>query len=84
MAIVMNDASVDPGLTREQAFARIHKHRVFREAVGRCAVPVWMPRLLVSDAIETRHGHLLPTRDGAVGANGNPALRAFDRARLRS
>jgi len=83
-AIVMNEASIDPGLTREQAFARIHKHRVFRDAVGRGAVPVWMPRLLVADAIEARRMHFLPTRDGAVGPDRKPALGAFDRARLRS
>ena len=81
---VMNEAGVDPGLTREQAFARIHKHRVFREVVGRGAVPVWMPRLLVADAIEARRLHFLPTRDGATGPEGKPALGAFDRARLRS
>lgn len=83
-AIVMNEAGVDPGLTREQAFARIHKHRVFRAAVERGAVPVWMPRLLVADAIEARRLHFLPTRDGATGPDGKPALGAFDRARLRS
>jgi hypothetical protein len=83
-AIVMNEAGVDPGLTREQAFARIHKHRVFRTAVERGAVPVWMPRLLVADAIEARRLHFLPTRDGALGRDGTPALGAFDRARLRS
>ena len=83
-AIVMNEAGIDPGLTREQAFARIHKHRVFRAAVERGAVPVWMPRLLVADAIEARRLHFLPTRDGATGPDGKPALGAFDRARLRS
>jgi hypothetical protein len=83
-AIVMNEAGIDPGLTREQAFARIHKHRVFRTAVERGAVPVWMPRLLVADAIEARRLHFLPTRDGATGPDGKPALGAFDRARLRS
>jgi hypothetical protein len=83
-AIVMNEAGVDPGLTREQAFARIHKHRVFREAIGHGAVPVWMPRLLVADEIEARRLHFLPTRDGATGPDGRPALGAFDRARVRS
>ena len=83
-AIVMNEAAIDPGLTREQAFARVHKHRVFREAVGRGAIPVWMPRLLVADAIEARRLHFLPTRDGVVGPDGKPAFGAFDRARLRS
>jgi len=83
-AIVMNEAGVDPGLTREQAFARIHKHRVFRAVVERGAVPVCMPRLLVADAIEARRLHFLPARDGAIGPDGKPALGAFDRARVRS
>lgn len=83
-AIVMNEASVDPGLTREQAFARVHKHSVFREAISRGAVPVWMPRLLVADAIEARRLHFVPTRDGVVGSDGKPAMGAFDRSRVRS
>ena len=83
-AIVMNEASIDPGLTREQAFARVHKHSVFREAISRGAVPVWMPRLLVADAIEARRLHFVPTRDGLPGKDGQPAMGAFDRSRVRS
>ena len=83
-AIVMNEASIDPGLTREQAFARVHKHSVFREAIGRGTVPVWMPRLFVADAIEARRLHFVPTRDGVAGKDGQPAMGAFDRSRVRS
>lgn len=77
-AIVMNEASVDPGLTREQAFARVQRHSVYRAAIERGVVPVWLPRLLVVDAIEAKRAHFLAARDGAAG------LGPFDRSRVRS
>lgn len=76
-AIVMNEAAIEPGLTRDEAFARLHRHSVFRGAIGRGAVPVWMPRLLVADAIEARRAHFLEARDGKAG------LGPFDRSRVR-
>jgi len=77
-AIVLNEALVEPGQTREQAFARVHKHSVFRASLARGAVPVWMPRLLVADAIEARRCGFLDAQDGKAG------LGPFDRARVRS
>lgn len=82
-AIVLNEATVEPGLSRAQAFARIQRHGVFRDAIARGAVPVWMPKLLVADAIEARRLRFLDARDGAVGEDGKAAFGAFDRARVR-
>lgn len=76
-AIVQNEALVELGQTREQAFARVHKHSVFRASLARGAVPVWMPRLLVADAIEARRCGFLDAQDGRAG------LGPFDRSRVR-
>lgn len=77
-AIVQNEALVEPGQTREQAFARVHKHSVFQASLARGAVPVWMPRLMVADAIEARRCGFLDAQDGKAG------LGPFDRSRVRA
>lgn len=82
-AIVMNEAAIEPGSGRLQAFARLKRHSVFREALARGVVPVYMPKLLVADAIEARRLRFLDARDGAVDADGKAAFGAFDRARVR-
>lgn len=82
-AIVMNEAAVEPGLSRDAAFARIHRHSVFRDALIRGAVPIYMPRLLVAEAIEARRMHFIDARDGGTGT-GKAPLGAFDRARVRN
>jgi hypothetical protein len=80
-AIVLNEALVDVGETRENAFARIFRHSAFRLAIGRRAVPVWMPRLLPAQQVEIRR---LPFQDAAGGqtGQGNTPLGPFDRARV--
>lgn len=83
-AIVMNEATIEPGLGRVQAFARVKRHSVFRDALARGAVPVYMPKLLVADAIEARRLRFLAARDGAAGEDGKATFGAFDRARVRS
>lgn len=82
-AIVMNEAAIEPGLTPEQAFASVHHHSVFRDALARGAVPVYMPKLLLADAIERRRLRFLAARDGAVGEDGKAIFGAFDRARVK-
>ncbi len=82
-AIVMNEAAIEPGMSRDAAFARIHRHSVFREALTRGAIPIYMPKLLVADAIEARRMHFIDARDGGTGT-GKAPLGAFDRARVRS
>jgi hypothetical protein len=81
MAIVLNEAMAEIGESRETAFARIFHHSAFRTAVGRGAVPVWMPRLLPAQAVEIRR---LPFRDAVEGrtGQGKTGLGPFDRSRV--
>lgn len=82
-AIIMNEASVEPGVTRDAAFARIQRHSVFRDALTRGATPIYMPKLLVADAIEARRMHFIDAQNGGTGTGKGP-LGAFDRARIRN
>ena len=83
-ALVMNEGRSDPTLPREEAFARTMRHSVFRAAVGRGAVPLWMPRLLPAKEIEDRRVKFGQARDCEVpeGRRLTP-LGPFDRARVR-
>lgn len=82
-AIVLNEALVDVGETREVAFARVFRHSAFVDAIQRDAIPVWMPRLLPVQQIEVRR---LPFEDAANGSTGQgkTPLGPFDRARVRA
>ena len=80
-AIVLNEGLVEVGEGRDAAFARISRHSVFKAALNRGAVPVWMPKLLPAAQVEMRRLHF---RDAAAGHNGqgNSPLGPFDRARV--
>ena len=80
-AIVLNEAMVDLGDTPLQAFARVLRHSAFLAAVGRGAVPIWMPRLLPAQQVEIRRLHF---RDAAAGetGQGTTPLGPFDRSRV--
>lgn len=82
-AIVLNEAMVEVGESRETAFARILRHSAFSAAIARGAVAVWMPRLLPAQQVEVRR---LPFRDAADGATGQgkTPLGPFDRARVQA
>lgn len=83
-ALVLNEAAVEPGQTREEAFARIYRHSAFLSAIQRGAVPLWMPRLLVADEIEAKRLHFSQARDAVPRPGTRQApLGAFDRARVR-
>jgi hypothetical protein len=66
--LVLNEGKVDSMLSREEAFARVLRHSDFRAAVGRGALPIWMPRLEpdVMDQIEGKHITFGQARDGQV------------------
>lgn len=83
-ALVLNEAAVEPGQTREEAFARVYRHSAFAAAGRRGAVPLWMPRLLVAEEIEAKRLHFTQARDAIPrpGTRQVP-LGAFDRARVR-
>ncbi len=80
-AIVLNEAMIEVGDTRESAFARVFGHSAFRAAVDRGAVPVWMPRLLAAQQVEIRRLHFRDAADGQVGQGTSP-LGPFDRSRV--
>ena len=81
-AIILNEAMMDVGETRDMAFARILRHSVVRHAIGEGAVPVFMPRLLAAQPVEIRR---LKFHDAIAGKTGraDTPLGPFDRARVR-
>jgi hypothetical protein len=85
-AIVCNEGRGDPTTPREETFARILRHSVYRAAVARGAVPLWMPLLdpAVAADIEAKRLHFADARDGIVpeGRKVTP-LGPFDRSRIR-
>ena len=81
-AIILNEAMMDIGETRETAFARILRHSVVRHAIGAGAVPVFMPKLFAAQAVEIRR---LKFHDAAAGKTGraDTPLGPFDRSRVK-
>lgn len=64
-AIVLNEGLADPTSTREENFARILRHSVFRAAVDAGAVTLWMPRLepAVAQTVESKRLHFSQAAD---------------------
>ena len=81
-AIILNEAMIDVGETRDTAFARILRHSVVRHAIGEGAVPVFMPRLLAAQPVEIRRLKFHDAIAGKTGRGDTP-LGPFDRARVR-
>jgi hypothetical protein len=81
-AIILNEAMVDVGETRDMAFARILRHSAVRRAINEGAVPVFMPRLVAAQPVEIRR---LKFNDAVAGKTGraDTPLGPFDRARVR-
>lgn len=85
-ALILNAGLADPTLPREEAFARVLRHSVFRTATARGAVPIWMPRLdaAVAAEIEGKRLRFGQARDGLAPADQSGAvLGPFNRSRLR-
>ncbi len=84
-ALVLNEGLIEAPVSREQAFARITKHSVFRNAIARGATPVWMPRLLPAGEIEARRVFYGQAASGQIreGRKQTP-LGPFDQARVRA
>jgi hypothetical protein len=77
-ALVLNEAAIDAGITRADAFGRLTGLPGF-SALAKTSVLVWMPRLFAAEAIEVRQCRFFDARDGNV----TPPLGMFDAARLR-
>ena len=80
-AIVLNEALIEPGDTREAAFARVYRHSVFRQAIKSGAIPIFMPRLFAAQQVEVRRLKFREAVDGRTG-RGDAPLGPFDRARV--
>ncbi len=80
-AIVLNEAMADLGDSPLQAFARVLRHSAFLAAIGRGAVPIWMPRLLPAQQVEIRRLHFRDAAAGELGQGKTP-LGPFDRSRV--
>lgn len=85
-ALVLNEGRVDSTLSRDEAFARIIRHSAFRAAIGRGAIPIWMPRLEpeVAQEIEGKRLQFGQARDGQVpdGAKFAP-IGGFERSMVK-
>jgi hypothetical protein len=81
-AIILNEALVELGDTREAAFARIYRHSVFRKAVADGAVPVFMPRLIAAQQVEVRRLKFREAVNARTGRGDTP-LGPFDRSRVK-
>lgn len=84
--IVLNEGRVDSTMSREEAFARVLRHSVFKQALERGALALWMPRLEpeVAADIEGRRLTFGQARDGQVpaGAKFGP-IGGFKRSMVR-
>jgi hypothetical protein len=67
-AIILNEGRVDSTMARDEAFARVLRHSAFQAAIGRGAIPIWMPRLEpeVMQEIEGKRLTFGQARDGIV------------------
>jgi hypothetical protein len=83
-AIVLNEGRADPTKSGQESFAAIMRHSVYKAAIDRGAVSIWMPRLIPAAEIELRRIQFSAARDGIVpeGKKFTP-LGPFDRSRVR-
>jgi hypothetical protein len=83
--LVLNEGLIETPVSREEAFARVLRHSVFKAAAGRGAEVVWMPRLLPAGEIEARRVLFGQAERGVVreGRKQTP-LGPFDQARVRA
>lgn len=85
-ALILNEGRVDSVLSREEAFARIMRHSAFKAAVGRGAIPIWMPRLEaeVAQEIEGKRLQFGTARDGLVPDGAKfPPIGGFERSMVK-
>ncbi len=86
-AIIMNEGLADPTIPPDEAFGWVLRHSVFKAAVDRGAVVLWMPRLdpAVAADIEEKRILFSAARDG-ISPKSHPSepLGIFDRSRVRA
>lgn len=82
-AVLMNEAAMEPGYTRDDGFARVQRQPVFKAAIARGVVPAWMPRLHASEPVEAKRLHFSEAAGHAVGPDGAARIGLIDAARVR-
>jgi hypothetical protein len=84
-ALICNEGVADPTLARERSFARTMRHPDYEAAIGRGAIPIWMPRLHSAKEVEDRRISYAQARDGTMpdGRRG-VAMNPFDQSRVRA
>ncbi|UZO94917.1 hypothetical protein [Roseomonas mucosa] len=70
--LVLNEALVPAGRSLEAAFAGVLEHPIFRAAVERGAVPVWMPRLKPAHEVDDRRLTFAAAEAGQAGTGQAP------------
>ena len=83
--LMFNEGRADSSLLRDEAFARVLRHSSVRSALGRGAVPIWLPRLEpeVMQEVEGKRLQFVQARDGQVPASAFFApIGGFDRAMI--
>ena len=78
-ALVLNEAAIDAGSTRNAAFTRVTATPSFL-ALSKSSVTVWMPKFFAAEAVESRQCRFLDARDGKIEL----PLGIFDAARLKA
>ncbi|MBB3175224.1 hypothetical protein FHR90_003078 [Endobacter medicaginis] len=78
--ILFNEAAIDLGLSRNEAFAEVFENAITIGELQSGAVPLWIPRLHAAAAVENRRAYYSDARDGQT----TPPLGLFDRSRVRS
>jgi hypothetical protein len=66
--LLLNEGRSDPTMPREEAFEAVTQHSIFRNALARGAIAIWLPALEsdVMAEIEAKRLHFGLARDGHV------------------
>ena len=81
-ALILNEGRADSTRPPLQEFGHIRRHSVYKTAVARGAVEIWMPRLYAAKAIEDRRIGFRQAVNGEM-LEGGLGLGPFDRSRTR-
>lgn len=81
-ALILNEGRADSTRPPLQEFGHIRRHSVYKSAIARGAVEIWMPRLYAAKAIEDRRIGFRQAVGGQL-PEGGLGLGPFDRSRTR-
>src|ERR1700760_1159352 len=81
-ALILNEGRADSTRAPLQEFGHIRRHSVYKSAIARGAVEIWMPRLYAAKAIEDRRIGFRQAVNGEM-LQGGLGLGPFDRSRTR-